>query len=259
MRILIRPAVVCSLLVLLAGCGLFGDEPKQAEEPGPTPGYPRSWIWSAAPGLSLTADDAVAVRAWVESVDLYQDTRVSYPGFGQATAERIFDGLSGADQQGKIGGTDRIHIRSLTVAGEELRARMCVDTWDSFSLIGTNGESVGQGIELSTNELVMRRGASAESIIRPPDVEPGPPAPVPEPNPARLVAADTWLKAPTTNVFSGWVATTWDSGINAPSDCVAWFKRNHPGLKYPSGYDTDHRPNRPTAPPPPTLPAVPGW
>ncbi|WP_405062855.1 hypothetical protein OG474_14790 [Kribbella sp. NBC_01505] len=104
----------------------------------------------------------------------------------------------------------------------------------------------------------MRRGVSAESINRP-DVQLGPAEPVPDPNPAKLVSADTWLKGPTTDVFSGWVATSWDGGIDPPAECVAWFKRSHPGINYPTGYDTQNRPNAPKGPPPPTLPAVPGW
>jgi hypothetical protein len=248
-------------MALLAGCSLFADEPEPVDGAGSTPGYPRSWIWSAAPGLSVQVPDAVAVRAWVESADLYQDVLVSYPGFEQATAKQLFDGLVGADLAGKIGGTDRVLIRSLTVTGDELRARLCVDTWDTFYFNGDSGSFIGAGFDLSTNELVMRRGAAAESIIRNPSPSGEPPAahPVPSPNPGRLVPTDSWLKGPTTSVFSGWVATAWDGGIDTPSDCVSWFKRNHPGMKYPTGYTADSRPNRPAAPPPPTLPASPGW
>jgi hypothetical protein len=134
-----------------------------------------------------------------------------------------------------------------------------MDGFDSFDFSGESGGFIGGGFELETKQLVMQRGAEAESVIRHSEVELGAPEPVPSPNPGRLVAADSWLKGPTTNVFSGWVATTWDIAGEPPADCTAWFERSHRGLKYPSGYDAATRPNRPASPPPPTLPASPGW
>jgi hypothetical protein len=248
---------------VLAGCSNLGGEDDKAKEPQPTFGYPRSWIWSAATGISLQSPDAVAVRAWVESADLHQDTRVAYPGFKQATTAKLLDGLSGADLPTKIGGTDRLLIRSLTVTGNELRARFCADGWDSFYFNGTDGTFVGAGFDLATHELVMRKGEQAESVIRADSSHLGNQMIAaesdPSPNPGGLVPHDTWLKGPTTNVFAGWVATNWDGRADTPPDCIAWFKRNHPGLNYPTGYTAEERPNRPTAPPPPTLPASPGW
>ncbi|MDX3004818.1 hypothetical protein PWY87_24255 [Kribbella solani] len=234
------------------------EEPLSAVQP--TLGYPRSWIWSAAPGVSLQSADASAARAWVESSDLFQNIRVSYPGFAEATTQSIMDGLVGADNPTKIGGTDRVLIRSLTVSNDEMRVRFCVVSWDTFYFNGSTGDFVGAGFDLSTSELLMRRGAAVGSVIRGKTspgrtVQPAAPAG----NPGHLVPSTSWLKGPTTNVFADWVATWRDSDIKTPADCVAWFKRSHPGLNYPTGYTAEKRPNRPAAPPPPTLPASPGW
>jgi hypothetical protein len=248
---------------LLTGCSIFGNDDDKTTEPQPTLGYPRSWIWSTAAGIPLNSPYATAVRAWVESADLHQDTRVSYPGFRQATATELFNGLSGADSPNKIGGTDRILIRSLVVTGNELRARFCADSWDTFYFNGTDGSFFGAGIALSTHEFVMRKAdASASSSMSAASLSRASLTAAqtePSPNPGRLVPHDTWLKGPTTNVFGGWVATTWEGKADTPPDCIAWFKRSHPGLNYPTGYTAEQRPNRPTAPPPPTLPASPGW
>jgi hypothetical protein len=256
-------AATAALASLLAGCSSFGGGDGEAKGPQPTLGYPRSWIWSAAPGISLRSTDAVAVRAWVESADLHQDTRVSYPGFKEATATKLFDGLAGADSPNKIGGTDRFLIRSLTVTGSELRVRLCADGWDAFYFNGTDGSYFGGGIELATHELVMRKEGQTQSYLRADRSRAGAQMiaadPGPSPNPGGLVPHDNWLKGPATNVFAGWVATSWDGGADTPADCIAWFKRNHPELNYPTGYTAEQRPNRPATPPPPTLPASPGW
>ena len=255
-----RGLALAAIAVVLAGCSVFGtkDEPKNTTQP--TLGYPRSWIWSAASGLSLQSPDATAVRAWVESSDLYQDTRVSYPGFAEATAKELLDGLVGADDTTKIGGTDRILIRSLTVANDEMRVRLCVDSWDTFYFNGSTSAFVGAGFDLSTSELLMRKGNAAESVTRG-QTSPGATEPTTEAsqNPGHLVPYTSWLKGPTTDVFDGWITTNRDSNADTPPDCVAWFKRNHPGLNYPTGYTAEQRPNRPATPPPPTLPPSPGW
>jgi hypothetical protein len=250
-------AMATVLGATLTGCSLFGsdDSPQPASV-----GYPRSWIWYAEPGIALTSANARTVRAWVESETLYQDSRVSYPGFIDATSPELLAGMNGADSDAQGGGTDRYLIRSLSVRGDELRASLCSDGWDEFGFT-SDGSFVDSRMELAVRELVMRKTTTSTGI---------PPAAVlqqsfhtspsadPTPAPGRL-RYDQWLKGPTKNEFNGWVATGWDVSVTPPADCVAWFKRNHPGLKYPSGYPDDAKPNRPASPPPPTLPASPGW
>lgn len=248
-RYLVAVAAAAVAVAAATGCSVFGSEKK---EPESQIGYPWSWIWYAAPGVSLQAPDAVTVRAWVESQTLYDSTRDSYPGFPEATSPELLNGMVGADNQLQGGGTDRYLIRSLTVHGNELRASLCYDGWDDFTF-DAQGRFAGAGPAVGTNELVMRRGETSPTISGAAFQ-----AADPTPSPAGRVPASSWLKGPTTNVFGGWVATTWEAGQYTP-DCAAWFKRNHPGLKVPTGFTAEERPNRPASPPPPTLPASPGW
>jgi hypothetical protein len=248
----IRLAAVTAAAVAIAavaGCSLFGSDEKATQ---PKVGYPWSWIWYAAPSISLQAPNAVSVRAWVESATLYDSTRDSYPGFPEATAPALLNGMVGADSQIRGGGTERYLIRSLTVQGNELRASLCRDGWDDFDF-DDQGRFVDAGTAIATRELVMHKGTPSPSISGAAFH-----AADPTPSTAGRVPSSTWLKGPTTNVFGGWVATSWEAG-QYTSDCAAWFKRNHPGLKVPTGFTAEERPNRPASPPPPTLPASPGW
>lgn len=240
---------------VLSGCSVFG-----ADKPGVAApvGYPRSWIWEAAKGISLQAGETKAVRAWVESLTLYQDSRVSYPGFAAATSAEVLDGMVAANSSSQGGGTERYLVRSLVVQDRELRVSLCSDGWDEFGF-RADGSFIDASTELAVRELVMRKpattsatpsGATAQSLT---GDQPTTPVPI-----GRL-PYDKWLKGPTTNVFDGWVAASWSVSVKPPADCVAWFKKNHPGLKYPTGYGFDNRPNRPKSPPPPTLAGSPGW
>lgn len=239
----------------LSGCSLFGSDKPSEEAPV---GYPRSWIWQAASGTSLQSDQAKAVRGWVESQTLYQDSRVSYPGFAAATSPELLSGMTAADDSSQGGGTDRYLIRKFEIRNGELRASLCSDRWDEFGF-NADGSFVDAGTELAVRDLVMRKSTStgatpaaafAQSLT---DDQPTTPAPV------GRQPYDKWLKGPTTDVFDGWVATAWDVSVTPPSDCITWFKHNHPQLDYSTGYTDDKRPNRPATPPPPTLPSRPGW
>ncbi|TCC37479.1 hypothetical protein E0H75_40800 [Kribbella capetownensis] len=248
-------ALAVAVGAALSGCSLFASD-KAAEE---TPvGYPRSWIWQTATGISVQSDQAKTVRGWVESQTLYQDSLVSYPGFADATSPELLSGMTAAaNGPAKGGGTDRYLIRTLTVRDGELRASLCSDRWDEFGF-DADGSFVDAGTALAVRDLVMRKSntsgatpsaAFAQSLT---DDQP-------TPAPVGRLPYDTWLKGPTTNVFGGWIAVAWDVSVTPPSECIAWFKRNHPQLGYPTGYTDDKRPNRPATPPPPTLPASPGW
>ena len=244
-------AVAASAVAIaaVAGCSVLGSEKKTTE---PKVGYPWSWIWYTAPNISLQAPTTVTVRAWVESQTLYDSTRDSYPGFPVATSPELLNGMVGADHELQGGGTDRYLIRSLTVRGNELRASLCYDGWDDFTF-DARGRYAGAGEAVGTNELVMHKGAASPTISGAAFH-----AADPTPSTAGRVPSNTWLKGPTSNVFDGWVATSWEAG-QYTSDCAAWFKRNHPGLEVPTGFTAEERPNRPASPPPPTLPASPGW
>lgn len=257
-RHLARVAAVAAVSSLLAGCTWFGDD-KPAEE---TPvGYPRSWIWNAAGGISLQSTDAKTIRGWVESQTLYQDSRVSYPGFTDATSPELLSDMTAADDSDQSGGTNRYLIRSITVQGDELSASLCADGWDEFSF-KANGALLDAGTDIALRQLVMHKtdaGNPAPSHAAPQQALVAAMRSKPTPTPVGRSPYQTWLKGPTENVFNGWIATGWDINIDPPPDCLAWFKHNHPGLHSPPDYTDDTRPNRPTAPPPPTLPASPGW
>ncbi|GAB3954942.1 hypothetical protein GCM10029976_098310 [Kribbella albertanoniae] len=251
-RVVVAVAAVGSVL---NACSLFGgDKPDDAAPVG----YPRSWIWEAAKGISLQAGEAKAVRAWVESQTLYQDSRVSYPGFAAATSAELLDGMVAANSSSQGGGTDRYLVRSLVVQNQELRVSLCSDRWDEFGF-RADGSFIDAGTELAVRELVMRKPATtstppSEATTR--SLTGGQPT---TPVPVGRLPYSQWLKGPTTNVFDGWVAASWGVSVKPPPDCIAWFKRNHPQLDYPTGYGRDNRPNQPKSPPPPTLPGSPGW
>jgi hypothetical protein len=252
-RHIARVVAIAAVGAVLAGCGLFGDDKDQQTTPV---GYPRSWIWNAASGISLQSAEAKTVRGWVESQTLYQDSRVSYPGFTEATSPELLSDWTAANDSDQSGGTNRYLIRSITTAGDELHANLCEDGWDEFSF-KADGTLFGAGFDITLRQLVMRKKTADD---------PSPSHSAPQqaliaatPTPIGRLPYQDWLKGPTENVFNDWVAVGWTVNTDPPADCLAWFKRNHPGLHSPPDYTDDARPNRPTAPPPPTLPASPGW
>jgi hypothetical protein len=249
-------AIVAALGAALSGCTWFGSDDQST-----TPlGFPRSWIWYAAPGTSLQSPNAKAVRGWAESQRLYQDARVSYPGFTGATAPELLSRMNAADSPEQSGGTERYLIRSITITGSELRASLCVDGWDEFGFLA-DGSFLDAQPELNLRSLVMHKGgptstvpadATHQALVAVPRAAPSP----------TLIGREpygNWLKGPTENVFGGWMAVSWDVSVDPPADCIAWFNRNHPGLRFPTGYTNEARPNRPASAPAPTLAPSPGW
>ncbi|GAA1559699.1 hypothetical protein GCM10009804_15660 [Kribbella hippodromi] len=228
-----------------------GKKPVGAEPVG----LPQSWIWSAAPGVAIDSKDARTVRGWYESSALFQGASVSYPGFPQATSADLLGELLPPASGIQKGGTERLHIRSITVAGGELRASVCSDGWDE-SYFTPDGKFFSAQTTLTLTTLVMRQGGPSKASS--PSAQQALVADA-TPNPVGRTPYSSWLKGPGENVFGNWIAYSREIDAHPPVDCVAWFKRNHPGLKYPTGYPNDARPNRPASAPPPTLPASPGW
>lgn len=247
------------MVMAASGCSWLGDDGPD-EDPTAQLGYPQSWIWYAAPGSTLNSPDARAVRGWVESQTLFQDARVSYPGFADAISADLINELMPAASGSQGGGTQRYLIRSISVSGGELRASLCSDGWDEF-IFTSNGSYFDAETELAVRTLVMRKSGPTNSgaaksmqqaLVAGHQADPTPTTGGRRPY-------DTWLKGPTENVFDGWIAYEWDVSTQPPPDCVSWFKRNHPGLSFPTGYPLASRPNRPAVAPAPTLPASPGW
>ncbi|WP_432887932.1 hypothetical protein ACQPYH_06325 [Kribbella sp. CA-245084] len=248
--------LVAAAFPVLAGCSTHADDKSPAPEPV---GLPQSWIWSAASGLNIDSQDARTVRGWFESANLFQNASVSYPGFTQATSADLLSELMPASDGVQGGGTERLYIRSLVVSGGELRASVCSDGWDE-STFTPDGQFFGAQVALALRTLVMRQSGPT---TQPPSIpasgaqqalmDDTSPAPI-----GRTPYA-SWLKGPRENVFNNWIAISRAVDVTPPADCVAWFKRNHPDLSWPTGYPNDGRPNRPTSAPPPTLPASPGW
>src|SRR5689334_20185070 len=90
---LVRAAVLAAVV----GLSLSGCSPDDGSSGAVPPvGYPRSWIWYAAPGISLQSAEARTIRGWAESRKLYQDNKVSYTGFVEATSPDLLRDLVGA-------------------------------------------------------------------------------------------------------------------------------------------------------------------
>jgi hypothetical protein len=158
-RHLARVVAIAAVGAVLAGCALFGDNKDQQTT---TPvGYPRSWIWNAASGISLQSADAKTVRGWVESQTLYQDSRVSYPGFTEATSPELLSDWTAADDSVQGGGTKRDLIRSIAVTGDELNVSLCEDAWDEFGF-KADGTLFDAGTDIVLRQLVMRKKNAAD-------------------------------------------------------------------------------------------------
>ncbi|MDX2971167.1 hypothetical protein PWY87_31590 [Kribbella solani] len=189
---------------------------------------------------------------------MYQNAAVAYPGFVNATSTELISELQPPTSGTQLGGTERHLIRSISVTPTELRASLCSDGWDEFAFTAGNAY-LGAGAELVMYTLRMQKAgpspkappsAAQQALIA--DTSP-------TPAPAGRTPYSAWLKGPKDDVFNNWIATKWDVSVDPPADCVAWFKREHPGLKFPTGYRVESRPNRPASPPPSTLPGSPGW
>ncbi|GAA2810638.1 hypothetical protein [Kribbella solani] len=238
-------------LLTLVGCSARADDKQPPAEPV---GLPQSWIWSAASGIPIDSADARTVRGWFESAVLFQGALVSYPGFPQATSADLLNELMPADDGLQRAGTERLLIRSITVTDGHLNASVCVDGWDG-SYFTSAGKFHRAEIALVVQTLDMRKGGpTTASPARAGQALVADSAP----SPVGGRPYSSWLKGPSDNVFGGWIAYNREFAA-PPADCIAWFKKSHPTIKYPITYANDKRPNRPTSAPPPTLPASPGW
>ncbi|HET6758755.1 MAG TPA: hypothetical protein VFH20_05700, partial [Propionibacteriaceae bacterium] len=246
--------IAAMTLIAPAGCSWTGDD---GSTPPPV-GLPQSWIWTTAPAVSLDSQNARTVRGWIESSAVYQNAEVSYPGFVNATSPELLERLRPSSTGMQLGGTSRHFIRSISATGNELRASLCSDGWDEF-VFAPDGSPFGAADELVLHTLEMRKAGPTTNTSSSGSQQALIADDSPTPTNVGRTPYDSWLKGPKDNVFNNWIATKWDVSVDPPSDCIAWFKRNHPGLRFPTGYKVETRPNRPTAPPPPTLPNSPGW
>jgi hypothetical protein len=128
-----RRAVVITLSILLVVVG--GCSRRTVAPPPPPAGWPASleqftMVWSADRGIDLTTAPATAVRAYTESYYLAKlagDDKYLYPGFAQSVDQKS-DLWPQTDAPAKTPwvGTAQAHIVSVTGAGPEVIAKVCM-------------------------------------------------------------------------------------------------------------------------------------
>jgi hypothetical protein len=222
-----------------------------------------SIVWTAEPGIDVTAWPAVAVRAYAESYLLAYvmgDNKFLYPGFQQAVdPNQSIDHPTGTqflwpktDDPSKSGwiGTERAHILSIATAGRDVTVEACTYQFGSADL-DRNGKYSPVIAEpppysgISPLRITMTAPAHAGSQLPP------------QQGPAR---------APSVDVFNGWRITShqggyfartgvgpeWPDFAETQAACLAKAPQ-HAQLVRGGEYD---RANFPTLPPSPGWPAT---
>ncbi|BBN50323.1 hypothetical protein MAHJHV58_32060 [Mycobacterium avium subsp. hominissuis] len=256
-------ACVVFVVISIAGCSSGAHQGGASSTPSSPPaGWPAAltdftFVWTAEPGIDVTAGPAVPVRAYTESyllASIMGDTRYLYPGFQQSVdpnqsinhpiGTQSLWPKTNAPQQQWIGSV-QVHILSVTTAGRDVTVVACEYTFGS-------AQPARHGYEPNIGKPPPYSGIDPLRITMETPAKPGPESPQRGPAPT-----------PSVDVFNGWRITSHQGGYfaqsgvgdewpNASEDrdtCLAKAPP-HPDLQRGGEYPrTDF----------PTLPPSPGW
>lgn len=233
-------AVLLTIAVLVNACGTATDD-----GPSQFPNWPSElrefrFHWSAATGVDLSREPAVALRAYLESYRVVNltngDTPNVYPGFDRAMAANVRPRLStdflyehtgvrpraredaGAEpwryEHYDVFGYEPIHVLTLEPVGDGYRATVCVGKYSMYRIADDPKKFVSVYADQDTAELHegdwelvdVWRIELTDKDPRTQDTPPAPSAPQVGPMPA-----------PTDDVFGRWFITGASTGPWGPS------------------------------------------
>ncbi|AXN45017.1 hypothetical protein DSM43518_05008 [Mycobacterium marinum] len=260
-------AFLAVAVLLVGGCGSGGrsGEGSASTSAAPPAGWPAAlddftMVWTAEPGIDVTAWPAVVVRAYTESfvlASIMNDDKYLYPGFRQSVdPNKSIDDPIGTQYlwprkyypQRPWVGTQREHILSVTASGRDITVIVCEYTFGAASE-GRFGRryaprAVGPDPYKGIESLRITMTAPAKPVL---------------PLPAQQGPA----RAPSVDVFAGWRITSHQGG---------WFARSGVGSDWPHVIEDQDTCLAKAPPHPdfvsgeeydrslfPTLPASPGW
>jgi len=248
--------VFAAALTLLVTVGCHSPTKEVAESP--PAGWPASLndftiTWTGEPGIDLTADAAVVVRAYMESyylAYLTTDRKYLYPGFQQSVAANEPDGPAGSQERWPVPnrertwvGTARHHLLRIDRSDRDVTVVGCVYSYGTaeYTDYGFQANVGGTGPNSGISAFRVEMRAPASAVNLPPQ------------------QGDS--RAPFVNVFDGWQVSNyqggflllahWDSSADevlcaSRADRTPESRTFTPGNSYPR---SDF----------PTLPAAPGW
>ncbi|VAZ96343.1 hypothetical protein [Mycobacterium pseudokansasii] len=254
-------------VLLVGGCGSGGRSAQGSTSTSAAPpaGWPAAldnftMVWTAEPGIDVTAWPAVVVRAYTESFTLasaMRDDKYLYPGFRQSVdPNRSIDDPIGTQflwpqTDGRPDppwlGTQQDHILAVTTSGRDVTVIVCE------YMFGAAEQSDQGWVRPHVARPSPYTGIAAMRITMTAPAKPGPPLPAQQ-GPAR---------APSVDVFVGWRITSHQGG---------YFARSGIGSEWPDVVENEDTcvakapPHRDLVPGQeyvrsffPTLPASPGW
>lgn len=262
-------AFLAVAVLLVGGCGSGG---RSGEGPASTSAVaPAGWpaalddftmVWTAEPGIDVTAWPAVVVRAYTESfllASITRDDKYLYPGFAQSVDpnKSIHDPISTQflwpktddPREPRWVGTQRDHILSVTTSGRDVTVIVCEYTF------GVASESYLRGgwwrAHVAGPEPYS--GIDKMRITMTAPVKPVAPLPAQQ-GPARAPSIDVFAGWRITSRQGGWfvaagVGSDWPGAAEDRDTCLAKAPP-HPDLVPGEEYDRSLFP---------TLPASPGW
>lgn len=217
-------------------------------------------VWTAEPGIDVTAWPAVVVRAYTESFTLasaMRDDKYLYPGFRQSVdPNRSIDDPIGTQflwprTDGRPDppwlGTQQDHILSVTTSGRDVTVIVCE------YMFGAAEQSDQGWVRPHVAGPSPYTGIAAMRITMTAPAKPGPPLPAQQ-GPARAPSVDVFVGWRITSHQGGYFARSggwseWPDVVENEDTCVAKAPPHRdlvPGQEYVRSFF-------------PTLPASPGW
>lgn len=226
---------VAAVAICVAGCTATA---KQVAAPTPA-GWPPNWdhfsfVWSAEPGIEITALPVVAVRAYVESyqlVDLVGDDKYLYPGFTDAVDPNQPNGQWGVRQlrpstkspaNGPWVGTERNHVLSVTPTEAGTTVVLCQYTY----AVGTLEREGGRYSTQDSGQPGAETGGISSLRITLKAPESPAAAQTPQLGPARTPSDDVFGGYRITDVYGGYFwpsggVDDWPERSSVDASCVA--------------------------------------
>jgi hypothetical protein len=234
-RAVAKAISVATVAACMAGCATPAKD-----VPAPLPaGWPPGWdnfsfVWTAEPGIDVTAQPVVAVRAYVESYQLAEllgDDRYLYPGFTDALDPSTASGSVGPLQlqpstrgpsDNPWVGTERNNVLSVTPMDGGMTIVLCQYTYAVGTLEREGGRYITQD---GGHPEDPAGGISAMRIIVRAPAAPQP-SDASQHGPARTPSVDVFGGYRITDVYGGYFPPTggiseWSAHDAVEASCVA--------------------------------------